>query len=103
MTPIIVQTSCASKDEAKKIAKILVKDKLAACVHIKKIDSIYSWENKIQDEVEFQVVIKTKKENFKKIKRIIKENHSYDLPEIIAINIAGTSKQYLSYLDDNCK
>ena len=103
MTPIVVQTTCASKDEAKKIAKILVKDKLAACVQIKKIESIYAWKGKIEDEVEFQVMIKTKKENFKKIKRIIKENHSYDLPEIIAINIAGTSKQYLNYLGENIK
>lgn len=103
MTPILVQTTCSTKDEAKKIANLLVKEKLAPCVQIKKIDSIYTWEDKIHDEVEFQLMIKTKKENFKKIKRIIKENHSYDLPEIIAISIAGTSKQYFNYLEENCK
>ncbi|MDC7243810.1 MAG: divalent-cation tolerance protein CutA [Sphaerochaetaceae bacterium] len=103
MMPIIVQTTCASKDEAKKIAELLVKDKVAACTQIKKIESIYTWKDKIYDEVEFELSIKTKKENFKKIKRIIKENHSYDLPQIIAINIAGTSKQYLKYLDENIK
>ncbi len=101
MMPILVQTTCASRDEAKKIARLLVEEKLAACVQIKKIESFYTWKDKICEEKEYQVLIKTKKDNFKKIKRKIKENHSYDLPEIIAINIAGISKSYLNYIEEN--
>lgn len=101
MIPILVQTTCASRDEAKKIAKLLVEEKLAACVQIKKVESIYTWKDKICEEREYQLLIKTQKDNFKKIKRKIKENHSYDLPEIIAINIAGISKSYLNYIEEN--
>ena len=103
MTPIIIQTTCSSKKEAKKIAKLLISKKLAACVHILKIDSIYSWENKICEDKEHLLFIKTKKENFKKVKRKIKENHSYDLPEILGIKITKISKEYKKFIGDNTK
>ncbi|MFA6788189.1 MAG: divalent-cation tolerance protein CutA [Arcobacteraceae bacterium] len=101
MKAIIVQTTCASKKEAKKIAKILVQEKLAACVQLSKINSLYSWENKLCVDKEVLLSIKTKKENFKKIQRKIKENHSYDLPEIIAIQITNASKEYLQFIEGN--
>lgn len=97
MKAIIVQTTCASK----KIAKILVQEKLAACVQLSKINSLYSWENKLCVDKEVLLSIKTKKENFKKIQRKIKENHSYDLPEIIAIQITNASKEYLQFIEGN--
>lgn len=101
MKAIVVQTTCASKKEAKKIAKILVQEKLAACVQLSKINSLYSWENKLCVDKEVLLSIKTKKENFKKIQRKIKENHSYDLPEIIAIQITNASKEYLQFIEGN--
>ena len=99
----IVQTTCSSKKEAKKIAKILIKEKLAACVQISKVKSIYMWDNKLCVDKERLLVIKTKKECFKKIKRKIKENHSYDLPEIIEIKIKNASKEYLQFIGENTK
>lgn len=102
MKSVIVQTTCANKKEAKKLAKILVKEKLAACVQISKIESIYRWDNKLCVDSERLLFIKTKKECFKKIKRKIKENHSYDLPEIIEIKITNASKEYLQFIDENC-
>lgn len=101
MKAIIVQTTCSSKKEAKKIAKILVEEKLAACVHLSKIESIYMWENKLCVDKEVRLNIKTKKENFKKIQRKIKENHSYDLPEIIEIKITNGSLEYLQFIEGN--
>ena len=97
----MVQTTCSSKKEAKKIAKILVQEKLAACVQLSKITSLYSWENKLCLNKEVLLNIKTKKENFKKIQRKIKENHSYDLPEIIEIQITNASKEYLQFIEGN--
>lgn len=101
MKAVVIQTTCASKKEAKKIAKILVQEKLAACVQLSKINSLYSWENKLCVDKEVLLSIKTKKENFKKIQRKIKENHSYDLPEIIAIQITNASKEYLQFIEGN--
>jgi len=99
---VIVQTTCGNKKEAREIAKILVKKKLAACVQISKIESIYTWDNKLCVDIERLLFIKTKKENFKKVKREIKENHSYDLPEIIEIKIADASKEYLQFINESC-
>lgn len=103
MKAIIVQTTCSSKKEAKYIAKILIKKKLAACVQLRKIKSFYYWKNKLCVDKEVLLSIKTKKENFKKIQRKIKENHSYDLPEIIEIQITNASIEYLQFIKGNTK
>ena len=103
MKPCIVQTTCKDMDEAKKIAKILLNKKLAACIQISDVVSLYTWNNKLCDDNEKLVSIKTKKKNFKKIKREIKENHSYDLPEIISIDIENVSKEYKKFIGESCK
>ncbi|MEA3354256.1 MAG: divalent-cation tolerance protein CutA [Campylobacterota bacterium] len=103
MKPFIVNTTCSSKKEAKKIADILLSKKLAACIQISKIDSFYIWENKRCEDKEYLLTIKTKKENYKQIKRKIKENHSYDLPEIIGIKITKISKDYKKFIKGNTK
>ncbi len=103
MKIIIIQTTCKTKKEAKKIAKFLLKDKLVACVQITKIKSFYTWKNKFCKDNEKLISIKTKKKYFTKIKRKIKEIHSYDLPEIIAIDITKISKEYLKYIGENTK
>jgi periplasmic divalent cation tolerance protein len=101
MKPIIIQTTCGSKKEAKVLAKILVESKLAACVQFCKIKSVYTWKKKLCVDKEVLLSIKTKKENFKKIQRKIKENHSYDVPEIIAMDISNASKNYLKFIEGN--
>ncbi|WP_419770744.1 MAG: divalent-cation tolerance protein CutA [Candidatus Marinarcus sp.] len=103
MKTIIVQTTCANKKEAKNIAKILVKKRLAACVQMSKVKSIYRWNKELCVDKEVLLNIKTKKENFEKIQRKIKENHSYDLPEIIEIKITNASIEYLSFIEGNTK
>jgi len=103
MIPIIIQTTCANKKEAKKIANVLVEKKLAACIQISNVESIYMWKNKICKDKEKLLYIKTKKENFEKIKRKIKELHSYDLPEIIAIEITNISDEYKKFIGENTK
>ncbi len=101
MKPIIVQTTCSNKDEARKIAKILIEEKLAACIQMNEIESFYMWEDKFCNDDEILLTIKTKKENFKKIKSKIKELHSYDLPEIIGVDITNISKNYKKFIGDN--
>ena len=103
MKACIIQTTCASLEEAQKIAKLLVKKRLAACVQITDCHSIYSWNDEICSDSEKLLSIKTKKEHFEKVQRKIKENHSYDLPEIVQIEIANASKEYLKFIEGNTK
>jgi len=101
MKCIVIQTTCSSKDEAKKIAKVLVESKLAACIQILPMQSMYIWEGKLCCENEILLNIKTKKANFLKIKSKILELHSYDVPEIIELDISNISEDYLNFIKDN--
>lgn len=95
MSLIIVQTTCGTKEEAKKIAKILIEKKLAACVQMSEIESFYMWEENFCNDNEILLNIKTKKRKFqKKSKAKLKKLHSYDVPEIISVNIENVSKDY---------
>lgn len=101
MKAVIIQTTTSSKEEAKKIAKILIQDKLAACVHLKDIESLYNWDGKLCCERETLLSIKTKKELFSKVKSKILELHSYDTPEIIELDISNISEDYLKFIKEN--
>ncbi len=101
MKAVIVQTTTSNEEEAKKIAKILIQDKLAACVQLKDIESLYSWDGKLCCERETLLSIKTKKELFSKVKSEILELHSYDTPEIIELDISKISEDYLTFIKEN--
>lgn len=103
MKAVIIQTTCGSSIEAKNIAKVLIELRLAACIQISEVESFYSWNDEFQCDNEILLNIKTKKENFTKIKSKIKELHSYDVPEIIQIDISDASKKYLKFIDKNTK
>ena len=101
MKVVIVQTTISNEEEAKKIAKILIQDKLAACVQLKDIESLYNWDGKLCCERETLLSIKTKKELFSKVKSKILELHSYDTPEIIELDISNISEDYLKFIKGN--
>ena len=101
MKVVIVQTTTSNEEEAKKIAKILIQDKLAACVQLKDIESLYNWDGKLCCERETLLSIKTKKELFSKVKSKILELHSYDTPEIIELDILNISEDYLKFIKEN--
>ena len=103
MSLIIVQTTCPNKEEASNIAKSLIENKLAACIQMSEIESFYMWEDEFCNDKEILLNIKTKKENFKKIQSKIKELHSYDVPEIISIDIDKASKEYKNFIKENTK
>ncbi len=101
MNAVIIQTTCCSKLEAKNIAKVLIEEKLAACIQLSEIESFYSWKSEFCCDNETLLNIKTRKENFEKVKSKIKELHSYDVPEIIQIDITNSSKKYLKFIGEN--
>ena len=88
------------KESAKKTAKLLVEQRLAACVQIFPIESVYLWQNKICDENEILLLIKSRTDFFEKIATAIKENHSYEVPEIIQIPISDGLPTYLKWIGD---
>jgi len=98
----IVLSTAGSEAEARKIARALVERQLAACVNIiPQIESIYRWQGKIEESREWLLLIKTSAENFPGVCDAIRELHSYDLPECIAINIADGSAEYLQWIQSS--
>jgi periplasmic divalent cation tolerance protein len=99
----IITTTYPDKDSAKTAAKILVEQKLAACVQLLPIDSIYSWQGKICEESEVMLLIKTRTALFNEVAEAIKSNHSYQVPEIVQIPIIGGSSEYLGWIGDEIR
>ena len=97
----IVLSTAGSEEEARKIAHELVERRLAACVNIiPQIESVYRWQGKIESSREWLLLIKTTAEQFEKVRDAIRELHSYDLPECIALAIEDGSAEYLGWLAD---
>jgi len=97
---VVILVTAANKQEADKIAKVLVEAKLAACVNVvDKIGSTFWWQGKIDKSNESLLIIKTKKSLFSKVAKKIKGLHSYTVPEIIALPIVAGNKQYLDWID----
>lgn len=101
---IVVLITTPNMNEARKISKTLVEEKLAACCNIvEKVNSIYFWKDKIEDDSESLIIVKTKKDSFPKLVKRVKELHKYTVPEIIAIPIIDGSDSYLSWIDEVTK
>ncbi len=84
-------------DEAKKIAKALIEEKRAACVNIvPKVVSLYMWGGKLCEDEEVLLIIKAVE--FEPVRQKIKELHSYEVPEIIALEIKEAEKSYLEWM-----
>ncbi len=94
----IVITTAGSKEEADSLSKELLHHKLAACIQIGEINSYYTWKDKTCIDKEFQLLIKSKAEDFTEIEKLIRSKHSYDVPEIIQIPIANGSREYLDWV-----
>jgi periplasmic divalent cation tolerance protein len=97
----IVLSTAGSEEEARKIARELVERRLSACVNIvPQIESVYRWQGKVESSRESLLLIKTTAERFEKVRDAIRELHSYDLPECIAVAIEDGSPEYLRWLTD---
>jgi len=98
---MVVLITVTDEDEAVKIGKTLVEEKLAGCVNIiKGIRSIYFWQGKVEDEPEVLMIVKTKTDLFDELEKRVKSLHSYTVPEIIGIKIDKGSEGYLNWLTD---
>jgi len=96
----IVITTTDSKEEANTLAEAILNEKLAACIQISEIESRYFWDGKIEQSYEYKLEIKTKQEKLAKLKEFIKSNHSYEIPEIIAVPIIDGNREYFEWVDN---
>jgi periplasmic divalent cation tolerance protein len=97
----IVLTTTSNPAEAAKIAQMLLTAKLAACIQINQIKSYYTWQGSINIDDEQQLLIKCQTQDFAKIQDCIKENHSYETPEIIQIPITDGSPEYFQWINES--
>lgn len=98
---VVILVIAGSEAEAEKIAKTIVEERLAACVNIvSPLRSIYRWEDKVADEREWLLLIKTRADGFSAVADRVKALHSYHVPEVIALPIVAGAEGYLRWLGD---
>ena len=97
-----VLTTAVSEEEARRIAELLIEKKLAACVQVVgPVVSRYRWQGAIEEEREWQCLVKTTRAAYEAVEAAIREVHSYDEPEIIATPILAGSSGYLAWIEEN--
>ena len=101
---IVVLVTAGSIEEAQRIARALVEERLAACVNlVPGIRSIYRWQGTIADDGEVLLVAKTRRDSFAPLERRVRELHSYDVPEVLALVVTDGSAAYLGWLAEAVK
>lgn len=101
---VIVFVTCANAEEAAKIARVLVNQRLAACVNISSpIRSIYRWQGKLSDDQEVMLVIKTARPLFDRVRRLVEKLHSYQVPEVVCLPIIDAAPNYLNWLTSSVR
>lgn len=99
MKALVVLTTVANMEEAESLAKGIVEAKLAACVQVlPQMRSYYYWEGAVQGEAEHLLLIKTVAEKYDELEAFIRNNHSYDVPEVVALNVEKISDPYFNWL-----
>jgi periplasmic divalent cation tolerance protein len=97
---IVVLSTCASEEEAGRIAGILVERRLAACVNVlPNMRSVYRWNGKIETAAECLLIIKSSRAHFEALRAALEGAHSYELPEALALTVVDGSPAYLEWLE----
>jgi len=100
----LVYMTAGSKDEAKTIGKQLVQSRLAACVNIiDHMNSVYMWEEEIQDDQEVILIAKTTRERVPELVEKVKSLHSYSCPCIVGLPVLGGNQAFLDWIADEVK
>ena len=101
---IVVFVTASSEQEAVRIGKTLVEEGLVACVNIiPRIRSIYRWKQKICDEAETLLIMKSRDELFERMRDRVRGLHSYEVPEITAVRLEKGDPAYLQWIEDVTK
>lgn len=97
---ILILTTVPTEQHAADLARSLVSARLAACVQLQTIRSIYRWQDELCDEPEVRLAIKTTAQLYPHVEQHIKANHPYQTPQILQLPITGGSSEYLAWIDE---
>ncbi|MBP6820935.1 MAG: divalent-cation tolerance protein CutA [Acidobacteria bacterium] len=101
---LVVITTAETLDDGERLARLLVEAELAACVQVlPQITSVYRWQGKVEQTGETLLLIKTTRAAYAELEAAIKQNHSYQTPEIVALPIEVGSAEYLNWLKVSVK
>ncbi len=101
---VIIYVTCASKKEAERIGKMLLGEKLIACANIAGgVRSLFWWKGRIDTAAEALMIMKTTEDNFGRVRKRVRELHSYEVPEIISAPIAAGDGDYLRWIKESVK
>ncbi len=101
MTVIAVVTTVGNRKEARRLARALVEAKLAACAHVSRIESVYSWKGAIEQGKEYRVLFKTVEDHYPAAERAIRDLHAYELPAIQAFAMTHISPDYAAWIEES--
>ena len=97
---VVLLVTTASAEEAQRMAEVLLEQRKAAGVNIvPRINSLFWWHGKIDSAEENLLIVKTKAPRLNEVIKLVKENHSYEIPQIIALPIIGGNQDYLNWID----
>ena len=100
---LLVLTTFADAETARQVARTLVEERLAACANlVPKIESIYRWQGKIESGAEVLVLFKTTQGRYQQFEQRLRALHPYEVPEIVALPLAGGFDPYLNWVVENC-
>jgi len=97
----IIYITAGDMSQARKIGRTLVEERLAACVNIFPITSIFRWKDNIDEANEFGIFVKTRSDKVKKIEEKVKEIHSYEVPCVVSLKIDEASAKYLEWIHES--
>lgn len=99
---IEISWTSGSLDEARRVARFLVQERLVACAQITPwIESIFMWNNQLETAQESKITLKTRLENYEKVREVIQRNCTYEVPEITYKLIDGGNESYLNWLNES--
>ncbi|HXM42978.1 MAG TPA: divalent-cation tolerance protein CutA [Bryobacteraceae bacterium] len=97
---IVVLSTCATEEEAAKLARVLVEARLAACVTmVPGARSVYRWQGAVESAAECLLVIKSSRQLFEPLRTALEKAHGYDVPEVLAVPIVEGAANYLNWLE----
>ena len=101
---LLILCTTPNKEEAERISRILLEKKIVACTNIiSEVNSFFLWKRNLDNSKESLILIKTLDKLYNEVERVIKENHQYEIPEIISFRIERGSKDYLNWMDEELK
>jgi len=101
---IVLFITTADAEEARRIADVLLKERKAACVNIvPAVSSLFWWQDKVEKAEESLLIVKSRASVLNQIVKLVKQHHSYDVPEIIALPIIGGNPDYLEWIGKEVK